>query len=183
VLFTLASDLSQMELDVDVDEADVGQIRNGAEASFTVDAYPSRKFKARFVSLHNAPQTVAGVVTYKGVLTVTNPGGLLKPGMTATAEIEAASVHNALLIPNAALRFVPPDDVKAKAPPAPATKAGTNAGRVWVLSGRSLTPKDLKLGATDGHYTVVLSGDVLADEQLATDLKGGESSPSSNSGP
>src|SRR6185437_16725940 len=81
VLFTLASDLSQMELDVDIDEADVGLLKTGARASFTVDAYPARRFPATLISIHNAPQTVQGVVTYRGVLLVANKEGLLKPGM------------------------------------------------------------------------------------------------------
>jgi HlyD family secretion protein len=180
VLFTLASDLSQMELDVDVDEADVGQIRMGAPASFTVDAYPSRKFSATLISLHNAPKTVQGVVTYQGVLIVANPEELLKPGMTATAEIQASSVHNVLLIPNAGLRFVPPFDIKA---PAPAPKA-SGSGRVWVLSGGTIAPRDLKLGATDGRSTVVRGGELSPDDAVVTDIKGaGTSQPSSSSAP
>jgi HlyD family secretion protein len=180
VLFTLASDLSEMELDVDIDEADVGQIHNGAPATFTVDAYPSRKFTARLVSLHNAPKTVQGVVTYQGVLIVSNPGGLLKPGMTASAEISAASVHDALLVPNAALRFLPPNDVKDKAPPMPPTN-GQSTGRVWLQQGRSVVPRDLKLGATNGRSTVVLSGELSPGDAVVTDLKGADTSPSSSS--
>lgn len=183
VLFTLASDLSEMELDVDIDEADVGQIHDGAAASFTVDAYASRKFSARLVSLHNAPKTVSGVVTYQGVLIVSNPGGLLKPGMTATAEIRAASVHDALRVPNAALRFIPPEDVKAKAPPIPVGANGSSAGRVWLLHGNTLEARDLKLGPTDGRNTVIVSGAVTPGDALATDIKGAEPSPSSSSGP
>ncbi|MEJ0027566.1 MAG: efflux RND transporter periplasmic adaptor subunit [Rhizomicrobium sp.] len=166
VLFTLASDLSQMELDVDIDEADVGLLKTGAQASFTVDAYPARRFAARLISIHNAPQTVQGVVTYRGVLLVTNKEGLLKPGMTATAQIDAAQVRHALLVPNTALRFVPPDDVKAKAPPQPVPQNGVNWGRVWVQENGVLKPHDVKLGASDGHLTVVLSGD-LKDGDLA----------------
>jgi HlyD family secretion protein len=170
VLFTLASDLSQMELDVDIDEADVGQVRSGAKATFTVDAYPSRKFAATLVSVHNAPKTVQGVVTYQGVLLEQNPGGLLKPGMTATAEIEAASIKNALLVPNAALRFVPPDDVKKGAPPAPPALNGVNAARVWTQNGKTLKPHDLRLGATDGRSTEILSGDLKPGDEVVTDL-------------
>lgn len=170
VLFTLASDLNQMELDVDIDEADVGQIRAGAPASFTVDAYPTRKFPAQLVSVHNAPKTVQGVVTYQGVLLVKNDGGLLKPGMTATAEIDAANVKDALLVPNTALRYVPPEDVKAKAPPAPPTMNGANAGRVWTEEGASLKPHDIRLGSTDGRFTQVLSGDLKAGDAVVTDL-------------
>ncbi|HEY0107461.1 MAG TPA: efflux RND transporter periplasmic adaptor subunit, partial [Rhizomicrobium sp.] len=169
VLFTLASDLSRMELDVDIDEADVGLLKTGAKASFTVDAYPSRRFPATLISIHNAPQTVQGVVTYRGVLLVFNPQSLLKPGMTATAQIDAANVRHALLVPNTALRFVPPDDVKAKAPPQPVPLNGINWGRVWVDAAGTLTPRDLKLGATDGHLTVVLSGDLKDGEMAVTD--------------
>jgi HlyD family secretion protein len=171
VLFTLASDLSQMELNVDIDEADVGQIRTGAQATFTVDAYPSRKFKATLISIHNAPQTVQGVVTYQGVLLVSNPEHLLKPGMTATAEIQAANVKDALLVPNGALRFVPPDDIKAAAPPVPASENGVNWGRVWVSDDGKLVPHDIKLGATDGRVTAVLSGDLKPGETVVVDAQ------------
>jgi HlyD family secretion protein len=170
VLFTLASDLNQMELDVDIDEADVGQIRPGAKSTFTVDAYPTRKFGAKLISIHSAPKTVQGVVTYQGVLLVQNEGGALKPGMTATAEIEAANVRDAMLIPNAALRFVPPDDVKNSAPPAPPTMNGANAGRVWIEEGKTLKPRDLKLGPTDGRSTQIVSGDLKAGTEVVTDL-------------
>ncbi len=170
VLFTLASDLSQMELDVDIDEADVGLLKTGARAAFTVDAYPARRFPARLISIHNAPQTVQGVVTYRGVLLVANKDGLLKPGMTATAQIDADQVHRALLVPNAALRFVPPDDVKAKAPPQPVPQNGINWGRVWVPDGGTLKPHDVKLGPTDSHLTVVLAGDLKEGDLAVTDL-------------
>lgn len=170
VLFTLASDLSQMELDVDIDEADVGQIRAGAKASFTVDAYPSRKFPAKLISVHNAPKTVQGVVTYQGVLLVQNDSGLLKPGMTATAEIEAANVRDATLIPNAALRYVPPEDVKATAPPPPETMNGINTGRVWMQDGKTLKPHDVKLGATDGRMTQMTEGDLKPGQNVVTEL-------------
>jgi len=170
VLFTLASDLSQMELDVDIDEADVGAIHAGAKASFTVDAYPSRKFPAKLISIHSAPKTVQGVVTYQGVLLVQNDSGLLKPGMTATAEIEAANVRNATLIPNAALRYVPPDDVKATAPAPPETMNGINAGRVWTENGKTLKPHDVKLGATDGRMTQMTEGDLKPGQNVVTEL-------------
>jgi HlyD family secretion protein len=171
VLFTLASDLNQMELDVDIDEADVGLVRAGATSTFTVDAYPTRKFPAKLVSVHNAPKTVQGVVTYQGVLMVENQGGMLKPGMTATAEIDAAHVPNAILVPNTALRYVPPDDVKAKAPPPPAQLNGVNAGRVWTQDGKGgLVPHDIRLGATDGRSTQMLEGDLKAGDQVVTDL-------------
>jgi HlyD family secretion protein len=179
VLFTLASDLSQMELDVDIDEADVGLLKTGAAAYFTVDAYPARRFAAKLISIHNAPQTVQGVVTYRGVLLVANKEGLLKPGMTATAQIEAADIHGALLVPNAALRFVPPDDVKAKAPPQPVPQNGVNWGRVWVLENGRLSAHDVRLGASDGRLTQVLSGDLKEGDLAATDTVGAKPAPKS----
>lgn len=171
VLFTLASDLDQMELDVDIDEADVGLVRAGSHATFTVDAYPTRKFPAKLTSVHNAPKTVQGVVTYQGVLMVQNDHGLLKPGMTATAEIDAQHVRDALLVPNTALRYVPPEDVKSKAPAPPPTLNGVNAGRVWTEDGKGgLKPHDIRLGATDGRSTQVLEGDLKAGDKVVTDL-------------
>ncbi len=179
VLFTLASNLDDMELDVDIDEADVGQVRSGAQATFTVDAYPARKFSAQLISVHNAPKTVQGVVTYQGVLLVKNEGGLLKPGMTATAEIEADSIKDALIIPNAAIRFVPPDDVKKGAPPPPPALNGINAARVWTVNGKILKPHDLRLGATDGRSTQILSGDLKAGAEVVTDLADKPKTPGS----
>src|ERR1700761_997153 len=114
VLYTLASDLSQMELDVDIDEADVGSVHAGLPATFTVDAYPNKQFDAQLIQVRNSPQTVQGVVTYKGILLVQNRQLLLKPGMTATATITAARLSNALQVPNAALRFMPADDIVKK---------------------------------------------------------------------
>jgi HlyD family secretion protein len=168
VLYTLASDLSQMELDVDIDEADVGAVRPGQPASFTVDAYPNRTFAAKLIQVRNAPQTVQNVVTYKGVLLVPNKQMLLKPGMTATATITAAKINDALKVPNAALRFIAPEEISAKAPPPPSSP---NEGRVWTEDGRTLKQHDLKLGATDGRNTQIISGDLKAGDKVVTDLK------------
>jgi HlyD family secretion protein len=168
-LYTLASDLSQMELDVNIDEADVGAVREGQPSSFTVDAYANKQFKAKLISVHNASETVQNVVTYKGVLLVYNPKLLLKPGMTATAEILTGKIDNALLVPNAALRFVPSDAIVKAAPLA---ETGVGLGRVWTLVGKSkLKAHDLKLGGSNGHFTVVLSGDIKPNDQVVTDSK------------
>ncbi len=180
VLFTLASDLKEMELDVDIDEADVGQVHSGQSATFTVDAYPTRTFRAKLVSVHSAPKTVNGVVTYQGVLMLANPDGLLKPGMTATAEIRAADIRDALLVPNGALRFTPPKEVadKAKKPPQP--QSGVNWGRVWVVTGKQITPQDIKLGASNGRQTQVLSGDLKPGDLVATDIQKPDSKDSAS---
>jgi HlyD family secretion protein len=166
-LFTIASDLTQMELDVNIDEADVGTVRTGQTANFTVDAYPDKVFEAKLVSVHNASETVQNVVTYKGVLLVKNNALLLKPGMTATAEIITGRVNNALLVPNAALRFVPPDPI---AKTAPVFAGGAGTGRVWTVAGpNKLVPHDLLLGGTNGRFTVVKSGGLKPGDKVVTD--------------
>ena len=108
VLFTIAEDLTQMEVQVDVDEADVGKVKEGQQGTFSVDAYPDRKFQARIRELRYGSEVVQGVVTYKAVLSTDNSELLLRPGMTATAEIIVQQVTKALTVPNAALRYSPP---------------------------------------------------------------------------
>ena len=169
VLFTLASDLTQMELDVDIDEADVGQVHPGQKAQFTVGAYPDTKFAAELITIHTGAQTVQNVVTYKGVLLVNNSRLLLKPGMTATTEIITGRLPMALLVPNAALRFVPAADAIKDIPSAP---TGPGLGRVWISpDGRKLKPHDLRLGGTDGHSTQVIRGDLKPGDNVITDTK------------
>jgi HlyD family secretion protein len=107
VLFTLAEDLTKMELDMDVDEADVGQVKPGQEATFTVDAYSDRTFTARVAAVRLASQKLEGVVTYRTLLYVDNTDLLLRPGMTATAELLIRKSNDVMLVPNAALRYVP----------------------------------------------------------------------------
>jgi HlyD family secretion protein len=166
VLYTIASDLKQMELDVDIDEADVGTVNAGQDAQFTVGAYPDKQFAARLVTVHNASQTVQNVVTYKGVLLVDNAKLLLKPGMTATAEILTGRTADAILVPNAALRFAPAPQFTRGVPPLP---IGVGLGRVWTFARGRLVPHDLKLGGTDGHFTQVLHGDLKPGEPVVTD--------------
>lgn len=97
-----------MDLQIDVDEADVSLVSKGQSARFTVDVYPNRSFDAVITKVRFTPETTEGVATYKAHLFVDNSEGLLRPGMTATAEISARTVKDALLVPNEALRFVPP---------------------------------------------------------------------------
>ncbi len=168
VLFTLASDLTQMELDVDIDEADVGLVHAGQEAFFTVGAYPDKTFDAKLISVHSASTTVQNVVTYKGVLLVDNAKQLLKPGMTATAEVVTGRLALATLIPNAALRYVPPTTATTGIPSAP---VGPGLGRVWTFDKGKIKPHDLKLGGTDGHSTQVVQGDLKPGDQVIVDNK------------
>jgi HlyD family secretion protein len=168
VLFTVASDLSRMELEVDIDEADIGQVREGQTATFSVDAFPQRRFDAKLTSLRNAPKTTNGVVTYQGVLEVDNSAGLLRPGLTATVDILVAETADSLLVPNGALRFTPPAG-DASAPPLVPSNNGELVGRVWVLENSKPSPRDLRIGRNDGRNTQVLSGDLMPSDAVIVD--------------
>lgn len=192
VLFDLAENLTQMELHVAVDEADVGQVKEGQEATFTVDAYPDRTFPAKISEVRFSPKTVDGVVTYETLLTVDNADLALRPGMTATAEVTVDQRTDALLIPNAALRFSPQDTQKDDRSfvtrilmpfrrPQRERRAGGEGDlpqKVWVLKDGKPAPVRIKVGATDGRVTEVVAGDLtpgapLVVDALATGKKGG----------
>jgi len=188
VLFTLAEDLTQMELQVDVDEADVGQVSEGQKAVFTVDAYPDKDFPAEITEVHLAPQTVEGVVTYEAVLRVDNSELLLRPGMTATADVTVRTLENVVLLPNPALRFVPPVSRQQSAksggslfsklmprPPraekqAKEAAADNKRQKVWTLLDGNLLGVQITVGATDGSFTEVTSGDVTPGMLVVTDV-------------
>lgn len=180
-LFTLAEDLRQMELQVDVDEADVGVTQVGQPATFTVDAYPERRFPAELRQLRLAPETTGGVVTYKAILSLDNTELLLRPGMTATAEVTVARVEGALLVPNAALRFEPPADGSADPRgfldsllPGRRFRHGTssrpNGKRVWVLRDGAPAPLPVETGASDGDRTVITSGELEPGQAVIVDV-------------
>lgn len=184
VLFTITEDLTQMELQVAIDEADVGRTRIGQRASFTVDAYSGRSFPALIRDIRMAPETVQGVVTYKGQLDIDNADLLLRPGMTATAEIIVEEVAGARLVPNAALRFTPPTDA-ADGPslgllerilPRPpsfrrpsVTEADGPDRTVWVLRDGAPTPVAVAVGASDGRFTQILENEIADGEAVIID--------------
>ena len=171
VLFTLAEDLTQMELQVDVDEADVGKVQPGQSATFTVSAYPDRTFPAIVGQVRFGSKTVAGVVTYTTVLKVNNADLLLRPGMTGTAGITVQKVDNAMLVPNTVLRFLPPAAPVVKQssgsllgklmprPPSSAPKPQENAPatqqHIWTLRAGQLQKIAVTAGMTDGVKTEV----------------------------
>jgi HlyD family secretion protein len=165
VLFKLAEDLTKLSLHVNVDEADIGRVREGNDASFTVDAYADRRFPSKVISLRNEPATSQGVVTYEAVLTVDNAEHLLRPGMTATASITSRTVPAALVVPNAALRFALPVTGAAN----PATAPGHGAKRVFLLMQGQPKAVTLQTGATDGHITEVVSGSLKLGDEVLTD--------------
>jgi HlyD family secretion protein len=183
VLFSIAEDLKQMEVQVDVDEADVGKIRVGQDASFAVDAFPDRKFPATIRELRYASETIQGVVTYKAVLTIDNSELLLRPGMTATAQIIVMELADVVLIPNAALRYTPSvadtatdqSFLRRLLPGPPPFRPSsqpeeTGANRtVWVL--RNGQPQEVKIviGSSDGKRTEVQRGALQVGEALIVD--------------
>jgi HlyD family secretion protein len=185
-IFIIANDLTRMQIDSSVAEADVGGVVEGQGVDFTVDAYPIRTFYGTVTQVRNSPTTVNNVVTYDCVISVTNSDYKLKPGMTANVSIIVAQRENALTIPNGALRFRPPENAvvltnSAAAQTAPATNsrnfAGGPGGRrgggrgrgehpvfhtVYVLAGEGKDAKlqavQIKTGVSDGISTEVLSG-------------------------
>lgn len=184
VLFTLAEDLTRMELHVDVDEADIGQVKPGQSASFTVDAYPGRAFPSKVAQVRNAAKTVNGVVTYETVLTADNEGLLLRPGMTGTANITVNQLENVTLAPNAAFRFTPPSpDVQEKRsfvsrllPIPPRSRPDEPASndrrhqRVWTLRDGKPTSVEVTVGPTDGRMTQIVSGALAPGGEVLTGL-------------
>ena len=186
VLFTLAEDLAKMELQVDVDEADVGQVREGQNATFTVDAWPGRRFEAVITRVSFGSQEKDSVISYLTELEVSNNDLSLRPGMTGTAEITTLVRENALLVPNAALRFTPPESgteqkksgaslLGALMPRPPqqtgsqATAASGSAPRVWVLRDGQPVPLEVRTGATNGRMTEIVGENLKAGMEVVTE--------------
>ena len=188
VLFTLAEDLTRMELQVDVDEADVSKVKKDQEAVFTVDAHPNRSFHARITQTRFGSKTVGGVVTYKTILSVDNSDLSLRPGMTATARITVMKIEDALLAPSVALRFTPPVQEKKKSvrdlagmllPTPPGGKGASGeinitkedgTGKVWRLKDDHLVPISVTVGATDETWTEIRKGALELGMALAVDV-------------
>lgn len=174
VLFTIAQDLTAMQVDAAVDEADVGTVKLGQEVRFSVDAYPDRNFTGAVLQIRKAPQVVQNVVTYDVVISAPNPDLLLLPGLTANVRIIADHRDDALLVPNAALRYRPANAALATgAPPSP------RRGEVWVL-GPSGAPerRPLRLGISDGTATEVVEGTLAPGDRVVI----GESPPAAARG-
>jgi len=180
ILFTLAEDLARMELQVAIDEADIGRVAFGNDASFTVDAYPGQTFPAKITQLRFAPEDTDGVVTYKAVLSVENEARLLRPGMTATATIIVDRQTDVLLIPMAALRYAPPiasDDAPASGliglilPSRGSERQKVDGTSVWVLRAGQPVKVTIAPGASDGRMMGVTSQDLKDDDAVITDQR------------
>ena len=146
-LFTIAQDLTQMQVDTNVDEADVGRIRVGLRATFTVDAFRGQTFSGEVMQVRKAPQTVQNVVTYNVVVSARNPEGKLLPGMTANVRLVVDQKDSVLKLPNAALRYRPPGEAAEAPPTAGAGPAGVQGAPPSVEQIRDRLVKSLGLTA------------------------------------
>jgi HlyD family secretion protein len=194
-LFTLAEDLTRMKLQVNVDEADVGQVTDGQSATFTVSAYPNRKYPAKITRVGYGATTKDNVVTYLAELEVENKDLTLRPGMTATATIAAAQRTGVLLVPNAALRFAPQSPNEADAKKASSGSPGIvarlmprlprqegqrkpgnatpGARQVYVLRDGAPVAVAVTQGLSDGRRTEVQGPDLHEGDLVITDQTAG----------
>lgn len=169
VLFKLTSDLSRMTLYIDIDEADIGRVREGQEASFTVDAYAGQSFPSRVVQLRSEPTVSQNVVTYQAVLSVDNAQGLLRPGMTATAHVVTGALRDALLVPNAALRFKPSTPDRGPfsgGAPRETSDLAPGQPRVWILDAEQPRAVGLTVGLSDGTMSEFKADGLAAGSQV-----------------
>ncbi len=197
-LFTIANDLTQMEVHTNVDEADVGNIYEGQDVSFTVDAHPNRRFRGKVQQVRFNPQVVQNVVTYDAVVRISNKELLLKPGMTANVQFLVSEKEDVLTIPNMALRFKPPEDkneaedllrrAKGRSAPKPGQRrtsrsAGTGGGggagrrtrqvKIYLLKDGRAEPVDLQVGITDGSKTEVVGGPLHEEDLIIIGMASG----------
>ncbi|HEX7551607.1 MAG TPA: efflux RND transporter periplasmic adaptor subunit [Candidatus Methylomirabilis sp.] len=205
-LFLIAQDLTKMQVDTAVDEADIGRVGMDQEATFTVDSYPGQSFRGRVVQIRQSPQVVQNVVTYDTVVAVANPDFKLKPGMTANVKILVARRENALLVPNAAFRvrmegaasgggpgppgaarplqpgMVPPMMAAGRGPEGTG-RQGTPGGkqRVWVLQEGKPVERQVKTGLSDGQKMEVLEG-LAEGDKVIVGLGGSTQSPATGAG-
>lgn len=185
VLFVLAEDLSRMNLEIDIDEAEVAAVREAQTATFTVDAYPGRSFKAQVTRVGLGSQTKEGVVTYTALLSVDNADLSLRPGMTATAEITTLRRENVLLVPEQALRFSPPSTsapsssglAGALSPrmPGGGGQRQSSGSQIWVLRDGVPVRIPVTAGASNGQMTEVSGPGLSAG--MAVIVGGGEDAP------
>lgn len=182
VLFTIAEDLTQMEAQVAIDEADIGLVSEGDAAVFTVDAFDRRSFPATIRMIRYASEPLDGVVSYVAVLSVDNKDLSLRPGMTATADIIVEERAGVLSVPNAALRYAPPATSEERAgggllglimPERPAPRQDDGSGpAVWVLRAGAAVEVPVTIGSSDGRMTEITGGDLAEGEAVITGQAG-----------
>jgi HlyD family secretion protein len=183
VLFVIVEDLKRMQVDTSVAESDIGRLREGMEALFTVDAYPEKTFKGVVRQIRHAPQTVQNVVTYNAVIDVNNESLLLKPGMTANTTLVSKAREGVVRVSHQAMRFQAPMDVKVFQEHPCVLKKEEKA--VWVLREKTPWCVGVRTGLSDGSYSEELSGNIHVGDVLlvdATVLNKKRQTPSSSGG-
>jgi HlyD family secretion protein len=176
VLFYIAKDLRNMQVDTSVSESDVGKLRPGMPVSFTVDAYPDHPFVGTVRQIRNSPQTIQSVVTYDAMIDVDNSQLALKPGMTANVEFVVAKQSDVVRISNTALLFRPDlrlfERLHTALPQMP-TSMESAMKTVWILRDAKPTPVWVRTGISDGSLTAVVSGEIKPGDNLITDMSDG----------
>ena len=169
-LFTIAQDLQKIKVETSVDEADIGRVRVGQRAVFTVDAYPDRDFAGKVVQIRKASELYENVVTYSVIISASNPDLTLFPGMTANVQIVVDDAPNALSVPNAALRFVPPNQPNNALSSSSSPLDFSGRSRiVWVLNSVGQPkPVSIRIGITDGVATEIVSDSLADGEEVIT---------------
>jgi HlyD family secretion protein len=183
-LFEIAKDLTEMQVNASIDEADIGRIASGQHVSFKVDAYPNDTFSGTVAQVRLDPVVAQNVVSYVTIINVPNRDLKLKPGMTANVSIEVARADDAVRVPNAALRFVPTEEMLAAMPKAeppageavaprarPAGQGGrrpADVARVWTLQEGQLRPVRVRTGISDGVLTAILEGELQEGAAVVT---------------
>jgi HlyD family secretion protein len=179
ILFLIAQDLTRMQVNSSVDEADVGRIAVGQKVTFTIDAFPGELFRGEVVQVRKAAQVIQNVVTYDVVVTAKNENSKLLPGMTANLRFLVAERADALKVPNAALRYRPPGvarEARSRTAPRELAEGGGLVGRVWIVGQNGeATSIRLRLGVSDGEFTEMLSGELTSQQKVI--VGGGEAAP------
>lgn len=165
-LFLIATDLTKMQVDTNVSESDIGSIKEGHRANFTVDAFPRRVFRGVVTQVRQSPQTVQNVVTYDVVVSVENSDLALKPGMTAANRIVIDERHDVLRVPSQALRYAPAGSTATAAAARRGGRSGATQGHVWVL--RNGTPAQVAVvtGLDDDSFTEIIQGELKAGDTV-----------------
>jgi HlyD family secretion protein len=159
-LFLIATDLKQMQVDTNTSESDIGEVKEGQKAVFTVDAYPQRVFQGTVAQVRQSPQTVQNVVTYDAVVGVDNPDLALKPGMTASMQIIVAQRQDVVRVPDQALRYAPGGSGQGEIP--------ADVSRIYVLHDGVPVAVSVKLGLDDGNFSEIVAGGVRPGETVVT---------------
>lgn len=188
-LFLIATDLTQMQVDTNVSESDIGSVVSGNDVLFTVEAYPEQTFTGTVTQVRQAPQSVQNVITYDAVVGVPNPQLLLKPGMTAAVRIVTARHNDVLRVPNQALRFTPPGSARNKGGAGATARTSDGTAKkpraehaVWKLIDGRPVRVPVEIGLDDDTFTEIVGGALAVDDTIIVGLGGLNSAPTAGAG-